>query len=269
MIESYTQNEKAAASTVKRKISAPELASFTVAATPMGTSTIEITKSLTATPLAKPSGLKALNFKGLGFTRSRSAPPTPRDERPQVVPDKGDGTPATVPEGGSLFDETIYGVDDDAKSEARLERSDDIKSSYELQRSTNTSPVHPSLPLRAPDVPGYIIAPSIVRVRSSNGLIRAPIPVPATALPSLLIPPVTSRSSSPSLEQAIRAERMRRAASGAASTLVPKGARFKSSPLTGERSGVVVADKVRHQLGEAEGRIGSEREKEGPDKEWW
>lgn len=44
-------------------------------------------------------------------------------------------------------------------------------------------------------------------------------------------------------------ERMRRATVGTAATPAPKGARFKSSPLTGDRNGVVVAERVKGDAG--------------------
>ncbi|EKM51307.1 uncharacterized protein PHACADRAFT_200129 [Phanerochaete carnosa HHB-10118-sp] len=270
MIESYTQNEKAASSSVKRKISAPELAgnpSSIIPSMPLGsTSTREMTKPLMATPLIKPTGLKALNFKGLGFTRSRSAPPSPREERAHVFLDKNDNAaPATVPE-GSLLDETIYGADDDTKSEYGLERADD--SSFLHEYTSGAPSALPSLPPPVLAAPSPIVPSSIARMRSINSPLRAPAPVPATALPSLLITPTGSRSSSPSLEHAIRAERIRRAASGASNTPVPKGTRFKSSPLTGERSGVVVADRVKEHFGDAANRIGGEKERNVFDNDW-
>lgn len=261
-------------STLKRKISAPELAGNLIPATsavPAGAANRETAKSLTATPLIKPIALPALrglNFKGLGFTRSRSAPPSPREERRQPVLEKGDNTPATVPE-GCLPDETVYSDEEDAKM-SESETKDELNFEYRPGPVTpDFSPATPHASFSPPDpVPA---PPTIVRIRTGTPL-RAPVPLLASSLPplsasnanpSLAASAVASRSSSPaSLEHAIIAERMRRAASGASAAHVPKGARFKSSPLTGERAGVIVAEKVKE-----DGRIPGEREKDAPDKE--
>lgn len=231
-----------------------------------------MTKSLTGTPLIKPialPALKGLNFKGLGFTRSRSAPPTPRDEKQHVVQEKGDNTPATVPE-GSLPDETVYNDDDDKLSDGEVDVAD-------IPRHTSPEILAPSpaMPHVVTDHDATFAPTGVARIRHSNVTpLRAPVPIAATSLTplansSLAAPVVTSRSSSPapSLEQAILAERMRRAAAGPSSTPVPKGARFKSSPLTGDRVGVVVAERVKRSMweGDGPGRTTSEKEKEGPD----
>jgi metal transporter CNNM len=284
-LKSYAQNDKANPSTVKHKLSAPELAGNSAAALPAGALNRDMTRSLTATalikPIALPASLKGLNFRGLGFARSRSAPPTPRDEKEQVLPDKGDGTPATVPE-GSLPDETVINEDEDVK---RAEVPDDScqmsKMPYEGNpEQTLPLPTCPGSSLVNADA-GPLLLPGIARIRS-NAPIRAPVPIPASALspPSTVHAPlavpaaIVSRSSSPSLEHAILAERMRRAASGTTGSPVPKGTRFKSSPLTGDWSGVVVAEHVKQDssrramsFGEVNGRIPSEKDKEGPDKE--
>ena len=269
-LKSYVPNEKTALSAIKRKISAPELVGNATSTVPTSTATVtgitnrEMTKSLMATPLIKPiplPALKGLNFKGLGFARSRSAPPTPRDERqPSVGQEKGDSTPATVPE-GCLPDETLYGEDDyDAKMTSELDKIDRASSPEMI--SASTAPAVLPYTIDTLDI-GAHASPGVGRTRSSAAVttaatpLRAPVPVPvsATTLAPLanapLVPPVmTSRSSSPapSLEQAILAERMRRAVAGASSSPAPKGGRFKSSPLTGDRVGVVVAERVKREM---------------------
>ncbi|KAH9946596.1 DUF21-domain-containing protein [Amylocystis lapponica] len=209
-----------------------------------------------ARPLAMPA-LKGINFKSLAFARSRSAPPTPRDE-PQS---KGESTPATVPEG-------ILPNPSDVEAPAitiSTSPTDATTISPEPADTFLTEGQHAAGP--APE------GPAIARAKSPHSSPSAsPGLAVAPAVSGALVPP---RSPSPSLEHAILIERKRRAAAGPAGASQPKGARFKSSPLTGERAGVVVAERVRRNFGAMETadegdeteevRI-MEKDKEGPDK---
>lgn len=278
-LKSYAQNEKSvAAPTLKPKYSAPELTSSTntAYATPAPR---ELTKSPTPSSLLKPiplPALKGLNFRNLGFARSKSAPPSPREDLRPLEED--DSLPAVVPEGRIPVD-TLF--DDDEKTE--------VTSTYDSRKDDSTSVTTPGL-YRARDDPALrrrstdLQQPPAAKVRIANTPIRAPVPVAATTpfsvWPAMMLPMSASRSASPapSLEQAILAERMRRVVSGS-STPAPKGARFKSSPLTGDRTGVVVAERVKqrytqsdsgHERGpsaaEMDSRIPNfEKDKDGPD----
>ncbi|KIP04188.1 hypothetical protein PHLGIDRAFT_109923 [Phlebiopsis gigantea 11061_1 CR5-6] len=277
-LKSYAQNEKTALSAIKRKVSAPELATvgnpnFAISHT-TASSREMTTKSLTATPLIKPialPALKGLNFKGLGFARSRSAPPTPRDGDTHGPTDKGDGAPATVPE-GRVPDEKVHSDEEGV----RFEGDNADMNSAARQFGPVLSAPTPMLPSPMVELSeAALIQPSLPRIRHTDHTttpLRAPVPLVANAMPPLtgtsLAVPVSSRSASPapSLEHAIIAERMRRAVTGASTTPVPKGARFKSSPLTGDRFGVVVAEKVKRDMGAGGLSIPGEQ-KEGPDIE--
>lgn len=275
-LKSYAQNEKsAAAPTLKPKYSAPELTSSTATAyaTPVPR---ELTKSPAPSSLLKPiplPALKGLNFRNLGFARSKSAPPSPREDLRPL--EKDDSLPAVVPEGRIPVD-TLF--DDDEKTTTYDSRKDDSApiASPGLYRARDD----PAIYRRSTDLQ----QPPVAKVRIANTPIRAPVPVAATTpfsvWPAMMLPMAASRSASPapSLEQAILAERMRRVVSGS-STPAPKGARFKSSPLTGDRTGVVVAERVKqrytqsdngHERGqnvaEMDGRIPNfERDRDGPD----
>lgn len=209
------------------------------------------------------ANLKSLNFKGLSFARSRSAPPTPRKVNKELAadtpsaptPDDGD-QPESVPR--SPLEESSADAYDD--KELLAENPVDVMyTGHTPERTVNWS--------------------NSVSTTVSVPPIRAPVPVPATASPPAynLAAAAVSRSSSPasspSLEQAILVERKRRATSG--TVTAPKGARYKSSPLTGDRSGVVVAERVKRRMDPSESeevdfgnvRIPDQKEKSGPDKE--
>jgi len=228
-------------------------------------------KSLTATPTMRPTvipSLRNLNLMGLSLARSRSAPPTPRDS------DRKGDLPAhsTVPEGFAIKeDETpedmIPPLEDNIQNRISLDTSPTLTESFPhpifattppqtLERVESATRSKPTVQIRAPD-------PVIAQASSS-----------VVPNPNLLYPGISrSASPAPSLEQAILVERKRRATSGNIASPVPKGARFKSSPLTGGRNGVVVAEKVKRNIDADDGKIGDVRipnewDKSGPDKEW-
>ena len=127
-------------------------------------------------------------------------------------------------------------------------------------RSYSSGQARPNNGNSKPTQSGSLRAPVPVRVAIGTGL--APL-VPAV-MPSLLAPSLisssrgpagnattstgasSSSSPAPSLKEAIRIERLRRATAGNATSPVPKGARFKSSPLTGDRAGIV-AERVKDE----------------------
>ncbi|GBE85783.1 hypothetical protein SCP_0803050 [Sparassis crispa] len=247
-LSSYAQTEAKVARSLQRRRSDSQLPTMPgepVAA--LGSdlkNEMDGSKSLISLTAMKPMGtLRALNLKGLSFTRSRSAPPSPREQTHQ----KGEGryTPATVLEDtvsvvegspdidlsddGTIFSSPYVGAE---VAVASHERQD-------LPSITVTSPSGSGLPSSSPrsKTVQNFISPGAVVPQSVN--VTAP------------------RSSSPSLEQAILIERMRRAAAGV-SQAGPKGARFKSSPLSGERSGVIPAETVRRNLSTASEEVGSE-----------
>ncbi|OSX62805.1 hypothetical protein POSPLADRAFT_1180890 [Postia placenta MAD-698-R-SB12] len=178
-------------------------------------------------PVVKPTamhtlplrGLNALNLKGIGsrIARSRSAPPTPRDE---TASEPGEVTP-TVPEGIVVVTPAPAG----AGADHELSQESPVIF-MDAAQLTSPQPVV--------SVPQVINAESVARAKLSPP--QSPVPLTVNALATASKPTSRSSSPSPSLEQAILIERKRRAASaGAGSMPLPKGARFKSSPLTGER----------------------------------
>ncbi|KAI0075021.1 DUF21-domain-containing protein, partial [Panus rudis PR-1116 ss-1] len=247
-LTSYGQQEIKGATSLKRKGSAPNLTTgnSTFLAGTGAAPAMEPPRSLTTNPILRNLGMPALRLRTLGFTRSRSAPPSPRDEKPIQ-----EFLPPPVPEG--------------------------IVANYSVEKLP-----YPELDLAdAATEDTLSVSPDTISKQKSESdsqavQIRAPIPVPATAIPSTLMNSTVSRSASPapSLEHAIMLERKRRAVSGTSNTPVPKGARFKSSPLTGDRGGVVVAERIKRALspeGEevdmGNGRIPNEKDKSGPDKD--
>lgn len=205
----------------------------------------------TSKPILRPIPMPALKtLKGLAFARSRSAPPTPREDKPPVqhVPEKLCPSMEKIEDGTS----TLYGTFDEK----------DVADEVSTPDSANPTITYPEL---------------ITCIKSTQPVqIRAPIPVSATASSppptSVVALSAISRSSSPapSLEHAIMVERKRRATAGALSMPPPKGGWFKSSPLTGERNGMVVAERMKRIPGASdreEVRISSERDKSSPDKD--
>lgn len=228
----------------------------TAAAGPYSTNppVIEVSKPITSTPLLRPIPMPALKtLKGLAFARSRSAPPIPREEKPPVQAVTATVRPSMeIPEDGTS---TLHGTfnEKDMTDEVLVFDSATRTTSYpELISPVRSTPYNPQ-PMQ----------------------IRAPIPVSATASspgptsPAALSAISRSSSPAPSLEHVIMVERKRRATAGASSMPPPKGNWFKSSPLTGDRSGVVVAERIKKIPGlgdQEEVRISSDKDKSGPDK---
>lgn len=251
-MKSYAQNEAKGLPTLKRRGSAPQLTD--PADLPM----------MNAAQQYKPNLMPGL-FNRLAFTRSRSAPPTPRDGAENLSDNTekvGEGAPAE-PDSDGIHARTVPNIVDYVAEE-------------ELQPFTGPD-------LISPQSPGYPSFPEpalpktkVVHHSLAITPLRAPVPIPATraASPltsSLAYPDMThSMQSTPSLEQAILVERQRRAVSGSSASPVPKGGRFKSSPLIGERNGVVVAEKIKRGgvvRGESLIRANSDRKRSEKDAE--
>lgn len=268
---------------LKRRGSAPQLTAVDQDRA-ISTSIIEAAKpkAQSTTPVLKPTALpalKTLNFKG--FTRSRSAPPTPRDEKEKALTEKVEGsiTPVTVPE-GVVLDQDITDILEkpstlsalSVETVAPLTKTKSLFVTPDTHVPAPPSPPSPPLP-PAVVIPATSVGPTIVGakpkpVSNLQTSTHAPIPVIPTAplLGLSLVPPSRGGSPAPSLEQAILIERKRRAAAST-SQPVPKGARFKSSPLTGDRNGVVVAERVRRDMGITEGPSALTDDDDEPRKE--
>ncbi|KZT01891.1 DUF21-domain-containing protein [Laetiporus sulphureus 93-53] len=191
-------------------------------------------------------------------TRSSSAPPIPRDQETLDKEKDGANTPAPVPEGVVVVTSPPSEVSDQGRAEDEKQLGPTgIADAYTVEVETPTK------------IPQVVSAEASARTRPSVPL--SPSPVRATAVPPPSInatlaaaskPTSRSSSPSPSLEQAILIERKRRAASAGAGNLpAPKGLRYKSSPLTGERSGLVVAEAVKRDM--SAGLESAESEKKG------
>ncbi|CDO75934.1 hypothetical protein BN946_scf184873.g23 [Trametes cinnabarina] len=243
-------------------------------------------------PIALPA-LRGLNFKGLGFQRSRSAPPTPHDAEPSEKKDAQDAPPSPVPEGVVVTSPTHAIVQPNPV--IVHERHQQVVIPVDpVVRPVKSVPPSVVIP---PD--SVLAAANLSRSRSahnaaSNNPGIAVVPVPPTFSNLGFGPPSRSASPAPSLEQAILVERKRRAASGSGNQSAVKGGWFKSSPLnSGDgRAGFIVAERVKRDLltvdvpvrdgGPSYGGDGAtdappadagdvrkpdEKEKAGPDKE--
>ncbi|OSD00294.1 DUF21-domain-containing protein [Trametes coccinea BRFM310] len=285
-LSAYVSVDLKGASAMKRTGSAPQLVSSdTSDATAV--SPPDAPRPPAPPPIVKPIALPALrglNFKGLGFQRSRSAPPT-RDvdpsEKEKVAQDIA--TPP-VPEG-------IVAV---SPPPTILEPAPAVPHERRPQVVIPDDPVARNVKSVPPSVvipPDSILATTNMnRARSIHNAVGnnpgiAVVPVPPTFSNLGFGPPSRSASPAPSLEQAILVERKRRAASGSGNQSAIKGGWFKSSPLnSGDgRSGVIVAERVKRDLltadvperdlgGGGAGYAGDvrkpdEKDKEGPDKE--
>ncbi len=263
-LRSYVQTETKVVPSVKRTPSAPDL----VSNIPQYPSAPSIVK-----PIAIPA-LRSLSLRVPGFQRSRSAPPTPRDPPSALEKEKGanDGTshPPAVPEG--VVAPGAITVSDSVPQPSAHVGADETPAQIIV---TDQSAGHPPAPVAAPTpahapmlaklvyptptsvvvIPteSVIAATSIGRARSSQGHGTAPGGVPVIPVPPTLNlgfgPPSRSASPAPSLEQAIRVERKRRAASASGNQTAVKGGWFKSSPLNGgEKHGVIVAERVKRGM---------------------
>lgn len=257
-LSSYGSNDTKAPPVLKCKGSAPEFHTLPASLGPSSRVNDAAPNSSAYKPMAT---LKNLNFKGLTFARSRSAPPTPRKVDKEL--------PAEVT---ALVEPEDIGPHSESVPQSPIEDSTEVhRGALPMLSAGPSSPVERvntpvserSTPKMKPATPVSVSVPTI----------RAPVPVPAVATPPAynLAAAAASRSSSPSLEHAILMERKRRATSGNTAP-VPKGARYKSSPLTGDRNGIVVAERVKRSLASTEegdvdeSRIHGGKEKNGPDK---
>lgn len=268
-LKSFIPHEMELKPPLEQTGSPPPVSSLNVA---LAQTPSQATKTASAAPHHKPitiPALRSINFSRLGFTRSRSAPPTPRDKVETDVDHTEicDDTPPAVPE-GVIFPNVPTVMLPDTNQDSLL--------------MTYSSPQDLPPTLTASET---LVVPEVGVLKGNpmhHGLSVTPIraPVPLLAYPTLHDSSYSGltqgTSPSPSLEQAILMERKRRATSGAASLPAPKGGRFKSSPLTGERGGMVVAERVKRPIiGEIEGlgkvndddRIRNEKDKEGSEKE--
>ncbi|KAI0660310.1 hypothetical protein C8Q70DRAFT_87060 [Cubamyces menziesii] len=282
-LSAYIQGEAKAISAMKRTGSAPQLVptdtsdSITIAPS-------TVPKSSPPPPIVKPIALPALrglNFKNLGFQRSRSAPPTPRDidppEKEKIAQEDTIPPVPPVPEGIIAPEPPSIVVEP-----MPIRFSEKPPQITVIDDTTFRAPKPISPPVVIPPE-STLAATNMSRARSLHGPAAntgiAVIPVPPT-MNLGFGPPSRSASPAPSLEQAILVERKRRAASGSGNQTSLKGGWFKSSPLNGgERSGVIVAERVKRDLRPKEGesaegsadagdvRKPDEKEKAGPDKE--
>ncbi|KAH9847079.1 DUF21-domain-containing protein [Lenzites betulinus] len=240
-LSAYAQAEVKGASMMKRTGSAPQLAPEHSTDAPVLPPADVYRPPLPSIvkPIAIPA-LRGLNFKGLSFPRSRSAPPTPRDavstEKEKVLQETA--TPP-VPE-GVVVDEAPPTLIDERFMMATVH---DEPASIPVARAVPPQVVIPA--------DSALAAANMQRSRSVHGPAGpsgiAVIPVPPT-LNLGFGPPSRSTSPAPSLEQAILVERKRRAASGSGNQSALKGGWFKSSPLNGGRPGVIVAERVKRDL---------------------
>lgn len=229
--------------------------------------------------------LKELSLKGLSFLRSRSAPPTPRDQTMNlaVAVNAGRATESPAVLGYLGHITTAEPSNDTPAATPSVEvRTMQPIPTIIIERDT-PSPT-PSLTPTVPDEP-----PAAAQIPTPTPTptpdVKKPVPVNALGLAASL-PHVGSVSRSvspaPSLE-AILLDRKRRLGAAAATTpsapvasavsvnsppvvggggggttvgparvapAAAKGARFKSSPLGGgERTGVVVAEQVKEKMG--------------------
>ncbi|OJT05869.1 DUF21 domain-containing protein [Trametes pubescens] len=237
-LHAYAQAEVKGASLMKRTGSAPQLADlgYTTAASAVG---IPVPPPPPPPPIVKPIAIPALlglNFRGLSFPRSRSAPPTPRDavstEKEKVLQETA---PPSVPEGIVVTPPIVTPLNEKPQPATVLD-----------------DPVKPTTPQVVIPADSALAAANIGRSRSIHNSTH-PSSIPVIPVPPTLNlaygPPSRSASPAPSLEQAILVERKRRAASGSGNASAIKGGWFKSSPLNGgERAGVVVAERVKRNL---------------------
>jgi metal transporter CNNM len=217
---------------------------------------------LPSLPVLMPTALK--NFGGLGFLRSRSAPPVPRDIDPSPNIDEKSRRDGSDDHYGIP---TLPRID----TEGTIEMPKPVAI---VERQIPSVVVEPyeAAPVYSP-APSSEMSPGIDVEGKSKSLPAANL------VPGLVVSP-TSRTASPAPLEAVLLDRKRRlvgtasaAPSAIASTAslsgnagpsasavtvtaparnasVVKGTKFKSSPLGGgQRAGVVVAEKVKEDVG--------------------
>ncbi|KAK7467311.1 hypothetical protein VKT23_004368 [Stygiomarasmius scandens] len=273
--------------------------------TPM---TTEAPPPLPATP--KPT-LKPLSLKGLNFLRSRSAPPSPRDATAKdTIPDALHELKVSNDTGERALIPRTYSSSD----------LEGMRPASPVMSGRNTEGMEMDVPVNRQRMTGRGPPSIIVEQHSSTSdpspndkplqhvelkaptPIVAPIPRVTIAQPTAKLsgdPSSRSASPAPSLEAILMDRKRRGGATGGptvASNLLapgnvtgpagrpgaPKGTRFKSIPLVGERAGVIVAEQIRQNpaLNNAGGVhtvaaqselnewTSREKEKEEPSKEW-
>lgn len=292
-------------SILRKKASAPQLLvtdSPQIMDVSMPSSSVEgpPSRSLTTTPVLMPIALKGLSFLN---SRSRSAPPTPRDQQPS----------ASIP--GTATDGTTT-----PSSPPRTTSPPIIAESNSLQSSMMLTPLTPAIEdeereaVQSPSMPTVIpeaIIDSLPPIpledaaaSTVDNAAKKSKSLPTGAVPTTSIVPgsvAASRSGSPAPPlEAILLDRKRRLVAAGGIQIVPppsivlpvpasggpvpansrvstpisvKGQRFKSSPLGGgERTGVVVAEKLKENLvlshtgSQEDVRIPDDKDKAGPDK---
>ncbi|KAF9236790.1 hypothetical protein BU15DRAFT_88995 [Melanogaster broomeanus] len=230
-------------------------------------------RSVSTSPVLRP-----LTTRGLNFLRSKSAPPSPRDPQRKT----SQNTPAEPSYASDNIPSIVI-----QKMEAIVSSStDDLKGAEEQLQDPETTHHTASERTSLPTTPRT--APLKKRALSNVGM--------ASALPgSVSSPSSRSGSPAPSLE-AILLDRKRRLTAAAVAgkdtgsvsmpstpittesrdakasmlrvvTPILKGtSKFKSSPLGGgDRTGIVVAEKVKQEMKDQEG-VPDETEKAGPGK---
>ncbi|KAH9939784.1 DUF21-domain-containing protein [Epithele typhae] len=246
-LTSYATTEAKVTPMLKRTGSAPQLAGSD------SSGATAVAKPIPVKPLTIPA-LRNLSLKVPGFQRPKSAPPVPRDAIAVTEKDK------------EKVDVTAASVSDGTTSPpVQTTVVEAVASTDEV-----VTPVAPAVPVVSiePETPGTPTAPvpvpaapvTVVRARSTHGSGLFPLtPIsPGVAPGAGPNPPSRSASPAPSLEQAIMVERKRRAASSSGAQAQIKGGWFKSSPLNGERHGVIVAERVKRERGRSVGREGAE-----------
>ncbi|KAH7886734.1 hypothetical protein F5I97DRAFT_1966859 [Phlebopus sp. FC_14] len=264
-ISSYVPTTASSSKRIPRSESSPDLSSTIVVEPPISP------KSDAITPVMRP-----LAIRGLSFLRSKSAPPSPREDgkASSVLSPSRKGTSTSPKE--DITEGTPSSIVRDLQAMVTIDEPKDI---LEKDQDAASPPVDPT-PIHTP-----CETPLKKRAVSSVGL--------ASALHgSTSYPTSRSGSPAPSLE-AILLDRKRRMAAAAAAgkdansvnTVVStvertpvmrittpsiKGAsKFKSSPLGGgERTGIIIAEKVRQETKAQEGEsVLDNADKKGPVNE--
>ncbi|KAI6014499.1 hypothetical protein PISMIDRAFT_672228 [Pisolithus microcarpus 441] len=240
MVSSYVPTDAPLAKMDVRSESTPDLLTA-VTDTSLSPRT---SKSTTGTPVLRP-----LTIKGLGFFRSRSAPPSPRDNNrnPSAAFGSRKDTLTTVKDHHEL---------ETGESLSSANPVDITPETAKVDKDEAASRATPTVPL--PDVPGEAPSPR----RNLHGSTGSPTHNAAgSAAPKITSP-------SPSFE-AFLLERKRRINASSKDTgssavsskgdgrpaapAAKGGSKFKSSPLGGgERTGIVVAEKIKQDMRDQE-----------------
>ncbi|KZT30314.1 DUF21-domain-containing protein [Neolentinus lepideus HHB14362 ss-1] len=253
-------------STLKKQASAPDLSGRPVNKPTTGTASPR-SKAISTTPILRPIAIPAA-IKGFNFLRSRSAPPTPRDNIDEQAASRSSPPPAVPP----LSDIPAIELEKPLNEKEEHAGPRIVVESPEMF-STHASPEETE---KIPTVTAGQVSKS-----------TSPPPTPASVAADHGI----GRSASPApLLEAVLLDRKRRMAAGSVSpplvgarpqvgpvdpspwiarVATPtggKGSRFKSSPLSGgENSGIAVLERAKGQNDDT--RIPDGKDKEGPDKE--